>query len=93
LQHLSPVTSKPASRGRIKTGHSDALYLYQVSLFNQGLLGQVLPKAIRRADLCQTQKATLSLASNVDIQFCHLAWNPVEEFNKPTLKCSKKGGK
>jgi hypothetical protein len=28
---LSPVTSKPASRGRIKTGHSEVLYSYQVS--------------------------------------------------------------
>ena len=28
---LSPVTSKPASRGRIKTGHSEALNSYQVS--------------------------------------------------------------
>ncbi len=28
---LSPVTSKPASRGRIKTSHSEGLYSYQVS--------------------------------------------------------------
>ena len=27
---LSPVTSKPASRGRIKTGHSEVLYSFQV---------------------------------------------------------------
>jgi antitoxin component HigA of HigAB toxin-antitoxin module len=25
---LSPVTSKPASRGRIKTGHSEVIYTY-----------------------------------------------------------------
>jgi hypothetical protein len=31
LLFLSPVTSKPASRGRIKTGHSEALHSYQVS--------------------------------------------------------------
>jgi hypothetical protein len=28
---VSPVTSKPASRGRIKTGHSEVLYSYQDS--------------------------------------------------------------
>jgi hypothetical protein len=28
---MSPVTSKPASRGRIKTSHSEVLYSYQVS--------------------------------------------------------------
>jgi hypothetical protein len=28
---LSPVTSKPASRGRIKTGHSKVFYSYQIS--------------------------------------------------------------
>jgi hypothetical protein len=28
---LSPITSKPASRGRIKTGHSEVFNSYQVS--------------------------------------------------------------
>jgi serine/threonine protein kinase len=28
---MSPVTSKPATRGRIKTGHSEVIYSYQVS--------------------------------------------------------------
>jgi len=28
---LSPITSKPASQGRIKTGHSEVLCSYQVS--------------------------------------------------------------
>jgi hypothetical protein len=28
---LSPVTSKPASQGRIKTGHSEVLNSYQFS--------------------------------------------------------------
>ena len=31
MMSVSPVTSKPASRGRIKTGHSEVLYSYQVS--------------------------------------------------------------
>ncbi|MGA9778707.1 MAG: hypothetical protein WBS33_10605, partial [Verrucomicrobiia bacterium] len=33
---VSPVDSKPASRGRIKTGHSEALYSYQVFCCKQG---------------------------------------------------------
>ena len=33
---LSPVTSKPASRGRIKTGYSEVLDSYQVSGGKQG---------------------------------------------------------
>jgi hypothetical protein len=28
---LSPVTSKAATKGRMKTGHSEILYSYQVS--------------------------------------------------------------
>jgi len=31
LKTLSQVTSKPASRGRIKTGHSEEFYSYEVS--------------------------------------------------------------
>jgi hypothetical protein len=31
VRMLSPVTSKPASRGRIKTGHSEVSYSYQDS--------------------------------------------------------------
>jgi len=27
--HLSPVTSKPATKGRIKTSHSEVLYSYR----------------------------------------------------------------
>jgi len=30
FEQLSPVTSKPASRGRIKTSHSEVLISYQV---------------------------------------------------------------
>jgi hypothetical protein len=31
LAYVSPVTSKPASRGRIKTSHSEVLYSYHAS--------------------------------------------------------------
>jgi hypothetical protein len=31
LKKLSPVTSKPATKGRIKTSHSEVLNSYQVS--------------------------------------------------------------
>jgi hypothetical protein len=34
---LSPVTSKPASRGRIKTSHSEVSSSYQFFRFEQGL--------------------------------------------------------
>jgi hypothetical protein len=30
INAMSPVTSKPASRGRIKTGHSEVIYSYRV---------------------------------------------------------------
>jgi hypothetical protein len=37
ILNMSPVTSKPATKGRIKTGHSEWLYSYQVSQCKQGL--------------------------------------------------------
>ena len=39
IKKLSPVTSKPASQGRIKTSHSEVLYSYQISICRQGAKG------------------------------------------------------
>jgi hypothetical protein len=43
LAFLSPVTSKPATKGRIKTGHSEVLYSYQVSQCKQRVSHHFIP--------------------------------------------------
>ncbi len=40
---VSPVTSKPASRGRIKTGQSEVVNAYQASKLKQGASGYGTP--------------------------------------------------
>ena len=44
---LSPITSKPATRGRIKTSHSEAFDSYQISGHRQGAFQFFLLRSVR----------------------------------------------
>jgi hypothetical protein len=61
---LSPVTSKPASRGRIKTGHSEVLDSYQFSCRKQAAF-QFHYACPRNAEVSDRRQPPMKLNSSL----------------------------